>query len=137
MLAEANGPLQAFELLASMSIEPLLKGIRVAFDMQEAKHHRLNELRADVGIAVSADDEIILEAMNEVIYWRARYPAPAKAVDWPKALDIRRKQTRGGGSLANYYIKERAISPENYGRLWDLFESHYFKAIEARHESAA
>ena len=104
--------------------------------MPEKSIHDLNQLRLDVGIPLSEDDEIILDALTEKIIWQAKYPAPKRAQNWPRAWAIRDKQVRPFGNLRDMFIPGREISVANYNRLWQLFAGYYHKAREARRESA-
>jgi hypothetical protein len=136
IIKQANGPSEGFTLLAGLSIEVLLKGIHVALDKKVPHHHRLHELCSSVGIAVSVDDQVILQSLSEQVYWASRYPVPKNARDLLAAQEIFDKQRRKSGSLRSYNIAEREISGNNYQRLWGLFAGYYHKARENRIESA-
>jgi HEPN domain-containing protein len=131
----ANGPFQPVALLAGLSIELLLKGIYRAFDEPIPHHHRLHDLCRDVGITVSDDDQIILEALSEHVYWASRYPVLTAPEVMPKAMAIFDKQRHESGDLGNLGISERDIN-QNYDRLWSLFATYYHQAREARIENA-
>lgn len=136
ILSKANGPPAVFALLAGLSIEVVLKGIHRAFDMKIPQHHRLTDLCANVGIAIGADDQIVLKALSEHVYWASRYPVPTSEKDLIAAQEIFDQQRRKSGKLSEYYIKEREISSANYARLWTTLSNFYHRAREARIESA-
>jgi HEPN domain-containing protein len=136
LVVDGGGPSEPFTLLAGLSLEVLLKGIHRALDKKIPFHHRLHNLSSNVGIALSDDDRIILEALSEHVYWASRYPVPASEENLLSARAVFAKQRRTSGNLANYYIAERHLSVENYERLWGLFLGYYERARSARLESA-
>jgi HEPN domain-containing protein len=122
-------------MLTGMSMELLLKGIHVAFDKEVPRHHKLDELCAGVGIALSNDDKVILKAISEHIIWAARYPAPTSARKMLEATEIFRKQRRKSGNAARHFIAVRDTSFENCERLWGAIATYYGRAQQARIES--
>jgi HEPN domain-containing protein len=136
LVAAGGGPPEPFALLAGLSLEVLLKGIYRALDRNIPLHHRLHDLSHDLGIEVTADERVFLEALSEQVYWAARYPAPRNEEQMMRARAVFDQQRRRSGNLPDYYIVERHISPENYERLWEKFLCYYERARSARLESA-
>jgi HEPN domain-containing protein len=135
IINHANGPFEVFSLLAGLSIELVLKGIHRALDKDVPQHHRLHDLCSSVGIAVSANDRVILRSLSEQVYWASRYPVPKNPRDLAAAQELFDKQRRKSGNLRDYYIEEREINNNNYERLWNLLAGYYHKAQESRIES--
>jgi HEPN domain-containing protein len=131
----AHGPSSVATMLIGMSMELLLKGIHVAFDKTCQRTHDLHKLCSAVGIPVDENDDIMLQALSEHIYWASRYPAPNNAVRLFRATELFDKQRRRSGKLAHRDIAERTLSRENCERLWNVIAGHYHKAREARLES--
>jgi HEPN domain-containing protein len=123
-------------MLMGMSMELLLKGVHVAFNKASQKTHDLHKLCEAVGISVGENDDIILQALSENIYWASRYPTPNNADRLLLATELFDRQRRRSGKLAHRDIAERALSQENCERLWNVIAEHYHKAREARLESA-
>ena len=136
IISDAGGPQEVFALLAGLSMELLLKGIHRAFDKQAPHSHGLYDLSKEVGITVTPNDKVILDALSEHVLWASRYPTPTKPSLMFRAMRIFEKQRRGSGNLTNYYLPERDISRTNYDRLWERFATYYQQAREARIESA-
>jgi hypothetical protein len=63
-------------IIAKKNLVPLVNGI------PKFKHHTLIQLATDAGVAISPDEEILLQRLTEFILWKGRYPAPQK----PEAL---------------------------------------------------
>lgn len=126
----ALGPV--FALLAGLSLELSLKAIVKIIDRPFKETHRLNELRKNVGISVSADQRVILDALTEHIYWRSRYPVPRSEMQWLQSVEVFKKAWKKPkkGSLFSAHNEKRAIDLENYEALWQKFMKAYWQAKE-------
>lgn len=124
-----------FCLLAGLSIEVLLKAICKGLEVPVRNIHRLADLVEDTGITVNEDDKIILRAMTEYIYWAGRYPTPSKLTQWNAAEEVFRQQQPSSGIFGKYFIEEREMNLENYGRLWNVFAECFWKVEQCTYES--
>jgi len=136
ILMTHGGSRRSTTMLAGMALETLIKGIGRALDNPPKNIHRLADLAAHVGVSVDNDERVLLDAMTEHVYWAGRYTAPRQAIDWERMEAIRAKQRRTSGSLANLEVATYAVSKANFERLWTKFAGYYWRAHDARHESA-
>ncbi len=138
ILMAAGGSRDCGAMLAGMALEVLLKGIARALDNPPANaHHRLADLADHVGIAVSDDERVLLQAMSEHIYWAGRYPSPRVAEDWNRVWEIQEKQGRGAGKLAAMDNASRIVSIGTFRQIWAKLAAYFDKAQQSRFESAA
>jgi hypothetical protein len=119
-----------FALLAGLSLELSLKATTKIVDRPLKATHRLNELRGNIGISVSADQRVILDILTDHIYWRSRYPVPRKEADWLKSMELFNKAWKRPkkGSLFSAPNEKRVINLENYEALWKKFATAYWQA---------
>lgn len=113
-------------LLTGYSIENLLKGILVFRDpqlvddvsgkiAQSIKTHRLLDLARKCRIAVTNEEEGILESITAQIEWRGKYPGPLK-VD--QMLPLKK---RDGTWLHSHNVSDQALE-DIWGRIYVEFE---------------
>ena len=136
ILMAAGGPRDTYTMLAGMAFEVLLKGIARALDNPAKPTHRLAELVDHVGIAITDDERILLDAMSEHVYWAGRYTAPKKREDWIRVWEIPKKQRRKSGNVANMDIPSRSLSIGTFNQLWTKFADCFSRAERSRYESA-
>jgi hypothetical protein len=136
ILMANGGPPDTSSMLAGMALEVLLKGIARALDNPAKPTHRLTELAEHVGIAFTEDERVILDVMSEHIFWAGRYTAPRKAEDWIRVWELKNKQHKPYGSLADMEIASRAISTSTFRQLWAKFANCFHQARGSRYESA-
>jgi hypothetical protein len=137
ILMVGGAPRGTSSMLAGMALEVLLKGIARGLDRPAKPIHNLNDLASHVGIGVTQDERVILDAMSEHIYWAGRYPAPRKAEDWQRVWRLRGEQIRSSGKLSEMEIAERAITIGSFRRLWKKFAGNFERVRQSRPESAA
>jgi hypothetical protein len=117
-------------MLTGMSMELLLKGIYVAFDMTVPQSHKLGDLCAELGIKISAVDQQILSAISEHIIWAARYTTPKTAKQMFAASELFDQRMRENEPDGHLIVKR-----EQCDRLWEVIACLYHKAQEVRPES--
>lgn len=128
-----------FRLLAGFSLELLLKAIAKILDRPHLTHHKLNQLRENVGITLNEHHIAILNALTEEIEWSSRYPTPKQNNAWEKAISIfenlRKKEPLGKTTLSiSTHWSERAINLENYDAIWAELSPLYWRAQEEIYE---
>lgn len=137
ILMAEGGPRDNYTMLAGMALEVLLKGIARALDNPPKKPtHNLSNLADRVGIALSANERILLDAMTEHIVWAGRYTAPMDRNDWIRVREIQEKQQRKSGNALNIDIPSRSLSIGTFNQLWAKFADCYSRAQGSRYESA-
>jgi hypothetical protein len=136
ILLAQGAPREPATMLGGMALEVLLKGIAVGLDSPTKRIHNLSVLADHIGVSLSDDERILVDVMSEHVFWAGRYTAPRKSVDWIRAWELRDKQTRRGGSLAEMEIPTRTFSIGNFRSLWAKFSNCFWKVKEARLESA-
>lgn len=82
-------------MLAALAIENLLKAIRLPqigslFDKRGAfvlVTHDILQLATDAGVSLSADEQILLERLEQYLTWAGRYPVPLRSEEMrPRTL---------------------------------------------------
>jgi hypothetical protein len=146
ILAESRQDVEeGFALLAGLSLEILLKGVVRGLNptipgpiAAVLRTHKLTDLVDCAGIAVSADERVVLRVLTEHIYWMSRYPAPLSEAALRAAQKLFEGQQRPlGGNLALHVpAPARAINTENYRRLWRRFADCFGEVQDAVRESA-
>lgn len=118
------------ELLSGLSIELLLKAIARALGKKHNSHHRLNDLRRDVGIDLSADQDVTLAVLTECIYWDAKYPTPKTAQHFSESLKVFSKLRKPGDlAMKKFSVLNdaRAVNVGNYGVIWGELSHRYWR----------
>jgi|HubBroStandDraft_5_1064220.scaffolds.fasta_scaffold06751_7 hypothetical protein len=137
ILFNNNAPRDVFAMVAGLALEVLLKGIGRALERPNNSSHSLTKLTDDVGIPLSDDERILLEAMTEYILWAGRYPAPRQAFEWVRFWDVQKKQQRRtSGIFSGTGDPDRSIGLVTFTRIWAKLAAYYHQAREARPESS-
>ena len=118
---------------AALSLELLLKAVRVARGQQPEHTHDLNKLCKQLKLPISNDHECTLELLSELLIWSARYPIPNRESKWERYFDsvlekhvVRQRSGNVGSTMIH---RERFPTLENYLALWEQFEKAYEAAM--------
>ncbi len=132
--------IEAFALLAGISLEVLIKGTLTGLREPVPFTHNLVTLSEKTGFSLSRNDRTVLKTLTIYVIWYSKYPAAKDAKEMMEGMEVIKAQYPGSGNLGKIVNKVRTspsvVSGDNYERLYRFFNQHFFAVQSAVYESA-